>query len=208
MHVALREWERYAILRHGGCIGHCSMLAFALSVALAAEPGLDETQAAAARTAAGLAADDESRVARARRAHWAPVLRGQLAGKDSVKSRRGQVRLAPLVEDDTSDEKDWGVALQWDFAQIIYARDETQVALANAHLARLRRDASEAAAKLWIERRKRSAAWSVAPPGPARDALALLLLETTASLDALTGGLFHDVLLREQAEFLPPLEKK
>lgn len=179
------------------------MLALALSVALAAEPGLDETQAAAARTAAGAAADDESRVTRARRAHLAPLLRGQVLGKDSVKSRRGQVRLAPLVEDDTSDEKGWAVALQWDFAQLVYSRDESQLALAHAHLARLRRDAAEKAAQLWIDRRKTLAALAASPPGAARDELALALLQATASLDAITGGLFHEVLLREQAALVP-----
>src|ERR671934_25888 len=67
----------------GGILpGPVRPLSLSLWVALAApptlagdapEPGLAETQAAAARRAAGEAAEDASRSARARSAHWAPV---------------------------------------------------------------------------------------------------------------------------------------
>jgi hypothetical protein len=176
------------------------MLALALFMLLAAagaEPGLEETQQAAAHRAAGDTADDASRTVRARRAHWAPVLHAQLGFKQDDKARRGVFRSAPLIEDDTGDGRAFGVVLQWDLAQVIYAREESALALAHAHLARLRSEAMAQAAKLWTQRRLKRLSL---PSGAPRLAAALELLNLTAELDALTGGLFHDALAREEAE--------
>lgn len=176
------------------------MVALALAVLLAAaEPGLEETQQAAARTAAGEAADDASRAQRARRAHWAPVVRGQVGFKQDERARRGVFRNAPLLEDDTGDGRVWAVALQWDLAQVIYAREESSLALTHAHLARLRSEAAAQAARLWTERRLKQLSLSSAPPGAQRLAAALELMALTAGLDALAGGLFHEALAREEA---------
>ncbi len=178
------------------------MFAFALVVLLAAaaaEPGLEETQQAAAHRAAGDSGDDASRTLRARRAHWAPALRAQLGFKQDERARRGVFRNAPLLEDDTGDGRAWGVVLQWDFAQVVYARDESQLALAHAHLARLRTDAAAQAAKLWTQRRLKRLSVLSTPAGVPRLAPALELLALTAELDALTGGLFHDAFAREEA---------
>ena len=171
-----------------------------LLAAAAAEPGLEETQQAAPLKAAGDPAGDASRTLRARRAHWAPVLRGQLGFKQDDRARRGVIRNAPLVEDDTGDGRALGVVLQWDFAQLIYSRDESQLALAHAHLARLRTDAATQAGKLWTQRRLKRLSVSSSPPGPQRLAASLELLDLTAQLNALTGGLFHDALAREEGE--------
>jgi len=159
----------------------------------ATEPGLLQTQEAAARVAAGSATEDASRLARARNAHWAPQLRGQVDGKDDVKSRDGEFRLAPLRENDVGATRGWAVSLTWDFSQVIFAREETQLALAHAHLARLRDQASERAAALWLERQKAKQS----------KAGCLAVLQLTAQLDALTGGLFRDALAREEAACLP-----
>ncbi len=167
------------------------------------EPSLVETQEAATRTAAGEADDDASRVARARRAHWAPVVHGQVGGKDDERARRGAYRGQPISEDDTAVGHSWAVVATWDLAQLVYAHDETQLALAHAHLARLRRQAADEAAELWLERRKRLLTFRKIAAGPDRAEAALLVLHLTAELDALTGGLFHELLLREQAELEP-----
>ncbi len=163
-----------------------------------AEPGLVETQQAAARAAGGTATLDESRMSRARLAHWAPQLRAQGLQRDDAKSRTGEYRLAPLREQDEAAGHTWSVMLLWDFSQVVYAREESQIALAHAHLARLRREAGEQAAKLWVERRMARARW-LAASGPERAQTCMALLQLTAELDALTAGLFREVLASEEA---------
>ena len=164
-----------------------------------AEPGLSETQEAAARRAGGETAEDASRTARARRAHWAPAVRGQAGMRQDERTRRGELRLAPLREDDAGLSHIWGITVTWDLAQIVYAREESQLALAHAHLARLRREAADKAAQLWIERRRTRISLAELPPGPRRLEVRLELLRLTGQLDALTGGLFRDSLEREEA---------
>jgi hypothetical protein len=134
-----------------------------------------------------------------RNAHWAPVVRGQAGWRDDQRSRRGEFRLAPLIEDDTGSARTWVVTVQWDLSQIIYAREESQLALAHAHLARLRREAAEKAGQLWVERTRARAALAGIEPGPRRLEAQLALLRLTAQLDALTGGLFREALSREEA---------
>ncbi len=181
-----------------------SALAVALLLAAAgspgepAEPGLAETQAAAARAAGGTAEDDASRTARARLAHWAPQLRGQGQVRDDQKSRNGEFRLAPLHEQDVGLGHVWSVVLAWDFSQVVYAREESQIALAGAHLARLRREAAEKAAQLWLARRVARARWLSAAPAERSEAC-FTLLQRTAELDALTAGLFREAVSREEA---------
>lgn len=165
------------------------------------EPGLAEAQAAAARHAGGAEADDASRTSRARNAHWAPAVRGQAGWRDDQRSRRGEFRLAPLIEDDISSGHAWTVTVTWDFSQVVYAREESQIALAHAHLARLRREAAERAGKLWVDRARARAVLEALPPGPRHLEALLELLRLTGELDALTGGLFRDALSREEAAY-------
>ena len=160
-----------------------------------AEPGLLETQEAAARLAAGSAAQDASRVARAQAAHWAPQIRGQVVARDEEKTRDGEYRLAPLREQDLFLGRAWTLALTWDLSQIVFAREETQLALAHVHLARVRKEAAEKAGQLWFERRQARAHWLAARTRES----CLGLLRMTAALFALTGALFRDVLAREEA---------
>jgi hypothetical protein len=162
------------------------------------EPGLLQTQEAAAKLAAGQSAVDEGRLARARTARWAPQLRAQVSGREDEKSRVGEFRLAPLLEQDVAAGRAWFVALTWDFSQLIFAREETQLVLANVQLARARRDAAERAAQLWIERQKARALWTAA--GTRESCFALL--RVTAALVALTG-LFRDAAVREEAVCAP-----
>lgn len=183
------------------------MLAICVSLLAAAsetaEPGLVQTQEAAARVAAGVAADDVSRLGRARSSHWAPQLRGGPTLRDDARSREGVFRNAPLRENDAGASRGWAVMLSWDFSQVIFAREETQLALAHAHLARLRRDVATEAAQLWIERRQAKALWLSSQERQA----CFALLRLTAELDALTAGLFRDALAREEAACAPE-EKK
>ncbi len=163
------------------------------------EPGLLEVQEAAARAAGGSAAEDASRARRARLAHWAPLVRGQAQVHDDEKSRNGEFRLAPLHERDLGVGHAWAVILSWDLPQVIYARDETQLALAHAHLARVRREAAEKAAQVFLERRRARAHWLSLPKGEARAAACSAGLQLTAQLDALTAGLFHDAVATDEA---------
>jgi len=159
-----------------------------------AEPGLLQTQEAAAKLAGGSSTTDEGRVSRARAAHWAPQLRAQVSGREDEKTRAGEFRLAPLLEQDFAAGRAWSVVLTWDFSQLIFAREETQLSLAHAQLARARRDAAERAAQLWIERQRARALWTAA--GTRESCFALL--RATAALVALTG-LFRDAAAREEA---------
>ncbi|HET9752268.1 MAG TPA: hypothetical protein VFP52_04885 [Myxococcales bacterium] len=100
-----------------------------------------------------------------------------------------------MREQDAGAGRNWSVALSWDFAQVIFAREETQLAVAQARLARVRREAAERAAALWVERQQARALWLQARTEEA----CFALLQLTAELDALTAGLFHDAAEREES---------
>jgi hypothetical protein len=160
-----------------------------------AEPGLLAAQEAAARAAGGSAAEDAARLSRARSAHWAPQLRAQGGEREDDRLRAGEYRAAPVREQDAAAGRNWSLTLSWDFAQLIFAREETQLAAAQARLARTRRDAAEKAAALWIERKQARALWVRTRTQEA----CFALLRLTAELDALTCGLFHDAAVREES---------
>jgi hypothetical protein len=163
------------------------------------EPTLLDAQAAAARMAGGSASSDASRTARLRASHWAPVLRAGLIRRDDLRSRAGEYRGYPVRQDDAGATHTWAITLTWDFAQLVYAREESQLALAHVHLARVRREAAEKAAALWTERRQKRASLRELS-GPARREAALESLRISAELDALTGGLYRDIVASEEAE--------
>ncbi|MCA1828011.1 MAG: hypothetical protein ABR567_10780 [Myxococcales bacterium] len=175
---------------------------------LPSEPGLAETADAASRVAAGSFADDLSRTTRARRSHWAPQLRGQALVRDDEKSRNGEFRLAPVREEDLATGHAWSVALTWDFSQLVYAREESQLALAHVQLARARREAAGKAAQLWIERHQQRARWLSLSAGALRAEACFAELRLTAELDSLTAGLFRDALSREEAACAVDSEEK
>jgi hypothetical protein len=156
------------------------------------EPALAQVQEAAVRRMAGPLSDETSRVFRARAAHWAPVIRGQYGIRDDDRTRRGQIRLAPLLEDDVGQSRAWAIVATWDLTQVIYARDEGQLALSHVHLARVRQEAADDAVRLYEERWRLRSALRLAPDGASRARVDMLLalLRTTAELDALTGGLY------------------
>jgi hypothetical protein len=159
-----------------------------------AEPGLLATQEAAARVAGGSGEEDAARLARARNAHWAPQLRAQGGEREDERLRAGEYRAAPVREQDAGAGRNWSLTLSWDFAQVVFAREETQLALAREHLARARREAANKAAALWIERRQARAVWLRARTQDA----CFAVLQLTAELDALTAGLFHEAAEREE----------
>ena len=174
-------------------------LVFLLAAAPAPpEPALEEVQAAAARVAAGEPAEDASRTVRLRRAHWLPALRAQAQRRDDLRSRLGEFRGYSVREDDTVASNTWSVMASWDLAQLVYAHEESQLALAHVHLARVRREAADRAAELWTQRRRRRAERAAAPDESARREAALELLLITAELDAVTGGLYREHLISEE----------
>jgi hypothetical protein len=169
-----------------------------------AEPTLVEAQQAAMRRAGGPAEDDASREARARNAHWAPVLRGLVGGRDDERTRDGEMRRDPLRWTDRGQSTAWAVTATWDLPQVIYAREEAQLAHAHLHLEKARQAASREAVRLYLERRDKQRALLSAPPGELQRRLQLEILRLTADLDALTGGLFRAALAREQQAAMPP----
>jgi hypothetical protein len=175
----------------------CFATLAAAAVAALVEPSLEQAQAAAARRAAGEVAADASRTDRVRRAHWAPVVRGELISRSDERARRGEYRLAPVFEDDRAAARTWRVTVTWDLAQVVYAREESQLALAHQHLARVRREAADRAAALWIERRRKREALAAVSGAARREAL-FDLLRATAELDALTGGAYREQLAEEE----------
>jgi hypothetical protein len=164
----------------------------------AAEPTLVEVTAAAAKTAAGEQSDDASRMARLRKSHLAPVVRAELVTKTDDRTRRGEFRLAPLVEDDAAVGHTWGIVVTWDLAQIVYAKEEGQLALAHQQLARVRREAQAKATQLWIERQRKCAALDKSTLALRHEAQ-LDLLRVTAELDGLTGGLYREILVEAES---------
>ena len=168
------------------------------------EPSLAEAQEAAARLAGGDAADDRSRASRARRAHWAPVVRGLVGGREDQRTRRGEFRLAPLREDDTGSALTWGATVTWDLSQLIFAREETQLVHAQVKAAHVRQQAAAEAARLYVERRARQLELRTRPlDAGTRARLSLEVLRLTALLDSLTGGLFRSALDAEEAAVAP-----
>ncbi len=168
----------------------------------AAEPSIVEVQQAAARVAGGEASEDQSRLSRARAAHWAPVLRGLIGGKSNELSRIGTYRGAPVQLTDLGSSLSWGVSATWDLPQVIYSRDEAQLGHAQLHLAKARLQAATEAARLYLDRRekRRTLATLIDAAGSARSRLLLEILRLTAELDARTGGLFRASLEGEAAE--------
>ena len=174
-------------------------IALLCAAAAAAEPGLPEAQAAAQRAAGGSASEDAARAARLRRSHWAPVLRAQFIRRDDARDRVGELRGYPLAQQDWIAANTWSVTLTWDFGQLVYAREESQLALAHVHLARVRREAADRAAELWVERKQKRASLAALAPAARREAK-LELIRVTAELDAVTAGLYREILEREEAE--------
>ena len=149
----------------------------------------------------GEASDDASRLVRERASHWAPAVRGQLGGTASDRTRDGTMNQNPVHWTDLGGATNWSVMLSWDLPQAIFSHDESQLALATVHLIRTRQAAALRAAELYAERRRRLAALGRLAAASAAMQLeaALALLETTAALDALTGGLFREPLARVQS---------
>ena len=127
------------------------------------------------------------------------MLRAQFLRRDDLRTRLGELRGYPLWQDDAGAANTWSVTLTWDFAQLVYGREESQLALAHVHLARVRREAADRAAALWVERRQKRASMQALSGAAWREA-ALELLRATAELDAVTGGLYRDLVGREEAE--------
>jgi len=165
------------------------------------EPTLEQAQRAAERIAAGDREADSSRRSRARAAHFAPVVRGQLGQAQADQSRNGVSYGQPVQWTTLGQTTTWAVTLSWDLPSAIYGRDETQLALSEAQLARVRREVAQRVGRLYAERKRKLLAMHAQPSSDAPLQLenALSLLELTAELDGLTDGLFAAALARAQA---------
>ena len=165
-----------------------------------AEPSLIEVQEAAIRRAGGPREGDASRLSRARGAHWAPVVRALVGGRGDERTRDGELRSNALHWIDRGQALTWGLTATWDLPQAIYARDETQLVHAHIHLEKVRQAAAREAVRLHLERRDRQRTLAHATQSDARLRLQQDVVRLTADLDAVTGGLFHEVLAREVRE--------
>jgi len=184
------------------------VLVVSLLVLAAVDPGLSETQEAAARLAAGVVAQDHSRESRARASHWAPQLRAQANLRATDQNRAGVRYGSPLIEEDTGAVQRWSVGLAWDLSQVVFAKEETQLAVAQARLSQLRREARVRAAELWVDRQRELLRFAAAQPGPQRASICLSALHLTAELDAFTGGLFREAVEREEQACASAAEKR
>jgi hypothetical protein len=164
------------------------------------EPTLEQAQRAAERIAAGDREADSSRRSRARAAHFAPVVRGQLGRAQADQSRSGISYGQPVQWTTLGQTTTWAVTLSWDLPSAIYGREENQLALSEAQLARVRREVAQRVGRLYAERKRKLLAMHAQPGSDASLQLenALSLLELTAELDGLSGGLFAAALARAQ----------
>jgi hypothetical protein len=172
----------------------------ALLVTGSDEPTLEQAQRAAERIAAGDREADSSRRSRARAAHFAPVVRGQLGRAQVDQSRSGVSYGQPVQWNTLGQTTTWAVTLAWDLPSAIYGRDENQLALSESQLARVRREVAQRVGRLYAERKRKLLAMHAQPGSDASLQLenALSLLELTAELDGLSGGLFAAALARAQ----------
>lgn len=165
------------------------------------EPAIAVVLAAAARRAGGDEDDERSRQTRARLAHALPLVRGQVGGRHDDKLQTGDWRAQPVHLGSTGEGDVWSITAAWDLAQLVYDRDEGHLAEGHLHLAHARQQAAERAAQLWLERLQlvRSRRGRLLS-GTAEAEVVFRLVQVTAALDALTGGLYRAALERAEAD--------
>ncbi len=157
------------------------------------EPGVAEVQRAAARGAHADPEELEGWRRRAGRAAWLPRLSAEVRREDRT------YRIFGLT---SSGEVDYlraapgtvaVVRAVWELDALVFATGEVRAAEAAARLLRHREDLVARATKLYFERQRLRAALLLSPPEEVAERAdrELALDETTAELDALTGGPFR-----------------
>jgi hypothetical protein len=152
---------------------------------LRGEPEVREVVQAAWEEAGLQPGDDLSRRRRVRAAGWLPKLSGgvskDMGDRWDYRYEPGTPRVDQLHQDDGLR---WDVGLSWDVSKTVFSTEELQVVREAAKRARERMDLAAEVIRLYFARR-RLMPKGVPPPGSRQ---ALELLETTATLDAYTGG--------------------
>ncbi len=175
-----------------------------------AEPTVNETQSAALE----YAHIDNGRMGnwywRTRIAALAPEIDGQFTGQtttdDDVQVRENLARnddgnLFPTsgytsAKDDTQERETVRVGAKWDLSNVVFNRDELNVATTIAKQVQLRERILNTVTKIYFERRRLQveiATGGSLPPAEAVDKK-LRLDSLTADLDGLTGGWFSKQL--------------
>ena len=152
------------------------------------EPKVREVVKAAWREAGLLPEDDRSRKSRVRASGWLPKVSGgvskDMGDRWDYRYEPGTPRVDQLHQDDGLR---WDVGLTWDLSKTVYQGDELQVAREASRRARERMDLAAEVIRLYFSRRR------LMQNGlPAKGSTsALVLQETTATLDAFTAGSFR-----------------
>ncbi len=157
------------------------------------EPGVAEVQRAAAREAHADPEELEAWRRRAGRAAWLPRLSAEVRREDRTYRITG---LTGSGEVDYLRAAPGTVAVVravWELDALVFAAGEVRAAEAAARLLRHREDLVARATRLYFERQRLRAALVLSPPEEVAERAdrELALEETTAELDALTGGLFR-----------------
>ena len=152
------------------------------------EPKVREVVKAAWEEAGLLPEDDRSRRSRVRASGWLPKVSGgvskDMGDRWDYRYEPGTPRVDQLHQDDGLR---WDVGLTWDLSKTVYQSDELQVAREASRRARERMDLAAEVIRLYFSRRR------LMQDGlPQKGATsALMLQETTATLNAFTAGRFR-----------------
>ena len=152
------------------------------------EPKVREVVKAAWEEAGLLPEDDRSRRSRVRASGWLPKVSGgvskDMGDRWDYRYEPGTPRVDQLHQDDGLR---WDVGLTWDLSKTVYQSDELQVAREASRRARERMDLAAEVIRLYFSRR-RLMQDGLPQKGAAS---ALMLQETTATLNAFTAGRFR-----------------
>lgn len=158
-------------------------------VCLRGEPDVREVVQAAWEEAGLLPGEDLSRKSRVRAAGWLPKLSGgvskDMGDRWDYRYEPGTPRVDQLHQDDGLR---WDVGLSWDVSKAVFSSEELQVTREAAKRARERMDLAAEVIRLYFARRRLMQKGVPLPESPA----ATQLFETTAMLNAYTGGRFSN----------------
>jgi hypothetical protein len=152
------------------------------------EPKVREVVRAAWEEAGLLPEDDRSRKSRVRASGWLPKLSGgvskDMGDRWDYRYEPGTPRVDQLHQDDGLR---WDVGLTWDLSKTVYQGEELQVAREASRRARERMDLAAEVIRLYFSR-LRLMQNGLPEKGSTS---ALIMQETTATLDAFTAGRFR-----------------
>jgi hypothetical protein len=158
------------------------------------EPTVDAVQRAAARRASAEPDLARSWLRRVRRAGWLPEF--QAGTSIDGRTDRGLDRetgTADRLSVGRQRQISYDLKLSWDLSRLIFDPNELKVSREAQRIAELRDQVVTHVTRLYFERRRLQILERLRPASTVRAALerGLRLAELTATLDALTGGLFR-----------------